>query len=394
MSANVAGPLLALSLTQSPVSAGWVAAAGTVPSLLLYLPAGVLVDRLKLRHIMMTSQLLRGAMAASLAVLVFVGTRSVPLLTVAAAGCGICMTLYSVAEISVIPQIAPPERLSAAMATNEARSHAALLLGRPLGGLLYGLNRALPFAFDAVSCFVTAWAISHVHAYPQRTASTGRRRGISPLAKELTEGLASLWRDHFLRTALSVCTITNFLFQAVIVLLVVIAKSHGLSTMMIGILLAAPGLGGIIGTACAPIFIKWGQKRVVVVCTWAWSVLIALIALIAHPAAWLVGWGGVGFVGAQMNIALDTYQASHTRRELLGRTVGANRFLSLGAVPFGALCGGYIIAFLGTKITAWFITAVIGTLASMLTMRHFRSGNGGPLDESVGQDGLAHLAEF
>ncbi|GAB2867412.1 MFS transporter [Actinoallomurus bryophytorum] len=368
MSATVACPLLALALTGSPIDAGRLAAAATLPGLLLLLPAGVVVDRLDRRRIMLVSQSLRGTVGIVLAISVAAGAPSILLLTIAAAVGGICMTFYNVAEVSAIPKIVLPEDLADAVAKNEARSHVALLLGRPLGGLLYSFGRFLPFAVDAVSCFVSVGALKHMRAEPFRPDPDTRRRGVTALAGELKEGLARLWTDRLLRTALTVCTVTNFFFQAVVVLLVVLGRQQQLSTILIGTLLAAPGLGGVIGTVYAQAELKEKSLMAVTIrCAWSWALLIGLVAVSSNPLIWLFGWGGVGYMGARMNIALDTYQARAVPYELLGRVAGANRFLSLGAVPFGTFCGGYAIAAFGARRTAIAIAGLIGVLAVIVT---------------------------
>jgi MFS family permease len=368
MSTNVAAPLLALALTGSPIDAGRVAAAGTLPGLLLLLPAGVVVDRLDRRRVMLASQMFRGAVGILLAASVAAGGHSISLLTLAAALSGICLTFYSVAEVSAIPKIVQAKDLPDAVATNEARSHAALLLGRPLGGLLYSFDRCLPFAVDAIASLVSAGALKRMRAMPFRPDPQKRRRGVRSLAGELKEGLARLWTDRLLRTAVTVCTITNFFFQAVIVLLVVLGKQEHLPTILIGALLAAPGLGGVIGTLYSPA-VRSGKSlpAVTIQCAWVWAFLIGVVALSTNPLIWFFGWGGVGYTGARMNIALNTYQAREVPHELLGRVAGANRFLSLGAVPFGTLCGGYVIATLGARRTAIVIAGLIAVLAVIVT---------------------------
>ncbi|WP_433464048.1 MFS transporter [Spirillospora sp. CA-128828] len=67
MNAAIALPLLALSLTRSPVFAGWIAAAGTGPGFLPYLPAGMLLDRFDRRRITLTCQCTRFTVSGLLA---------------------------------------------------------------------------------------------------------------------------------------------------------------------------------------------------------------------------------------------------------------------------------------------------------------------------------------
>lgn len=371
---NVAGPLLAFSMNGSPVDVGRVAAAGTLPGLLLLLPAGVIADRLNRRSIMIVSQVLRGAVAAVLAVSVFVGAYSLSLLTLAVAAGGICLAFYSVAEISAVPQIVPGKgRLTKAVATNEARSHAALLLGRSLGCVLYGLLRWLPFAADATGCLVSIGALVCMRPEPFRDQAGLRRRGVRTLAVELGEGLGELWMNGLLRTALAVCTITNLCFQAVIVVLVVLAKRHGLSAGLIGALLGASGLGGVIGALYVPNNLR--EKclmSIAIRCAWVWTALIGLIAVFPNPVVWLVAWSGVGFMGARMNIALNVHQVREVSPGMLGRVASANRFLSLGAIPLGTFCGGYVIAQMGAQRTAFAVAVLIGVIAGAVTYLNWR----------------------
>ncbi|MFG2002165.1 MFS transporter [Spirillospora sp. NPDC048911] len=368
MSATVAAPLLALSLTGSAVSAGWVVAAGTLPQLLLHIPAGLWVDRIGTRRAMVISLVLRVVVAATVAVLLSIGDVTVWLVVAAAIVSGGCVTLHGVAEVSAVPMIVRRDRLAGAMSTNEARSHLALLIGRPLGGLLFGFSRALPYAVDAVSCLLSVYTIGMIRTERFRKPTTRTTGHAGSLTQEMGKGLARLWSDGFLRTSLIICTITNFLFQAIILLLVVLAQGQGVSTTLIGVLLAAPGFGGILGSMAAPrVLRRHGPQRVVVTCVWAWFGLVAIIAVSSHPWLWLFAWSGVGLTGAHINVAIATRQAETTPLWLLGRVVGANRLLSLGAVPLGTVCAGYVISAVGTKPTAVAVALTILVLALVVT---------------------------
>ena len=103
----VAYPLLALAVTGSPAKAGIVGFAFNVPVALLALPAGALADRVNRKHLMIASDAVR--------------------------------------------QLIEPDLLGEAVARNEARMFGAMLVGPPLGGLLFGLGRAIPFLADSIS---------------------------------------------------------------------------------------------------------------------------------------------------------------------------------------------------------------------------------------------------
>ncbi|KAB2351369.1 MFS transporter [Actinomadura rudentiformis] len=380
MGATLTGPLVGLALSGSAVATGWIVAAGTLPHLLLQIPAGIVADRLDRRWTMLVSQIVRGMVAATAGALLFVDELSIPLLLLSVAISGICVTFHGVAEVGVVPMIVPRSRLPQAMATNEARNHLALLLGRPLSGLIYGLDRALPFAAESFSCLVSAVTIALIRTKrlrptllrPQKNAQdrAGRTGTARSLINEMGGGLRWLWEVRFLRTAMLVCVVTNFLFQAIILLLVVASKERGLSTLVIGVLLAAPGLGGLVGTLVAPASLKRVKPTTVVrACVWVWFGLTGAIALSSDPLVWFVAWAGVGFMGAHMNVTIATHQAMTAPPELLGRVTSANRFLSLGAVPLGTICAGYGISVMGPSYASLVVCAVIGALAVAITAR-------------------------
>src|SRR5689334_6091001 len=81
---TIAYPLLVLSLTHSPLEAGWVAFAAMAPSILVHIPAGALVDRWNPGRAMRVSETGRGVAIASVAITLALGLASVPLLIAAA----------------------------------------------------------------------------------------------------------------------------------------------------------------------------------------------------------------------------------------------------------------------------------------------------------------------
>ncbi|MGI8329940.1 MFS transporter [Actinomadura scrupuli] len=368
VSATTAGPLLALQLTDSPIFAGLVAAAGTIPNLLLHLPAGVLVDRFDRWRIMVASQLVRLFTAGLLVWGLWNLDEPIVLLPIAAAIESTFATFYHMAETAALPRIVPNELLSKAMTKNEARNHAALLLGRPLGGLLYGLGRALPFIVDMVTCvlsLLTLASIRNGEFRPIRRSSAKKAK----MADQVSESLWWLWRDVFLRRVLVVCTITNFLFQMVIILLVVLARHRGLPSALIGVLLAASGMGGILGALLAPRILQRIQlRKTAVVCTWTWCVLTTVMAVADHPVVLLLVWAGVGFVGAHMNVALTVYQATSVPETLRGRVASLNSFAARAPAALGALMGGFIISRLGTQQAAFAVAATMLALAISITV--------------------------
>lgn len=379
MTFGLAIPLLALFHTGSPALAGWIAAAGMVPRTLLHIPVGLVVDRRDPRGVMIA-----GLGGRILCVLLFVGPvllldAPVVLLAVASALHGVCSTLYTTAGSAAVPHLVPRDELAGAAAKNQARGDATQMVGRPLGGALYGVAHGLPALFEALSCLLALWASARLPRI-RRDRTERPREG---LFRELGEGFLLVRGDRFLLLSLVVCTVTNALFQVVWLVIMLMATEKGLPGFLLGLILAATGAGGLLGACVAPYMVRTlDPARMVRLCSWAWLAL-ALLLLASERAGggWPtvtlpVVWGGIGFVGAHMNVTVTTYHTRNVHPDLLGRLTGTVRFLTGGALPLGLLLGGLALEVLGTRTTVVLITVIIALIALSLTV--LRLGTTGP----------------
>ncbi|WP_067827064.1 MFS transporter [Actinomadura kijaniata] len=373
--AALAGPLLALALTGSPVLAGWVTACGTLPRIALLLPAGVLVDRWDRRRVMIGSQLARIAAIVLLLGAVLLLDASPWLIAVCAAVQGACTTFYTTAETAVVPALVEPDRLPRAIGRNETRLHAAEMAGRSGGGLLFGLGHGLPSLADIASALTAVVMLLRMRGRTPRPARAVPAR-FGDLVHDLGEGFGHLWGDRLLRRVLAVCTVTNFFFQSLPLLLLFLGRERHLPGVVVGLLCAASGLGGLVGASVAS---RAGRRvrptRLVLGCVWAWALLTAGLALAGAVSSGLLltalplASGCIGFVGAHLNVALGVYQATAVSPGVLGRVTSANRFFTGGAVPLGAMFSGYLVTSEGLRQVPAIVAVVVGTLALLLTLR-------------------------
>ncbi|XVQ10699.1 MFS transporter [Spirillospora sp. CA-255316] len=392
--ASTATPLLALSLGGSPISAGWATAAGALPGLLFHLPAGWLADRADRRRIMQVSQLVR--MAAGV---LFVGglmTVGGPpwLLLPAVVAAGTCAVFYGIAENAAVRDLVysggdtdSPDAeggrargRESALARHEARHHVAQVAGRPVGGFLFGVWPFLPYLMDAVTALFSFHLMRKMEP-----GKNGRRVGRGPtvvpvaasLGLQKAEPIARssrelLAKDRFLCTVLVVCAVANFFFQSVVLLLIVSAQERGISSSLTGLFLSASGIGGLLGAFAAPRALRRaGPKKIVMWCVWSWLVLVLVVAVAGHPLVGLVAWGSCSFMGAHVNVALEVHKGVHVPPELQGKITGIARFLTGGAIPLGALSGGYIIAELAPHATAMLVTLVMAVMAVSVSVAAF-----------------------
>src|SRR4051794_614991 len=158
---QVALPLVALlTLSASSAQIGLLRAAEFLPYLLLTLPAGALVDRVRRRPLMVACDLERAAVLLLVPLAAWLGHLSLPLLVAVTAAAGAATVLFDVAYLSVLPSLVRRDQVVAANAALETSRSAAGVLGPGLGGALVSwLRPAGVLLVDAASYLVSAGSL-------------------------------------------------------------------------------------------------------------------------------------------------------------------------------------------------------------------------------------------
>jgi MFS family permease len=348
----IAYPLLALALTHSPADAGLVGFAGTLPYLLLQLPGGGLVDRWNRKRTMIECDAIRAAALLVLAFAAWRGLAGIPLVMAVAFVDGAMFIVFGLAEGAALPHVVPAEQLSSAIAQNEAKSRGAQLAGQPIGGLLFELGHAFPFLADAASYVVSVATLALIRTEFQVEAPERR-----PLHAEIAEGFAWLWRQPFLRDCALLVGASNFMFQAMVLVVIVLARSRGASAAMIGLIFGCVGVGGLLGSFVAPwVSRNLGTRFVVVGVNWVWAALLPLFVLVPWPIAYGPIFGLSAFVGPPWNVVVSTYELALTPDRMLGRVQGVEGLLAWGSIPLGSLVAGLVLERVGPVPTTWAMT--------------------------------------
>jgi MFS family permease len=356
----LAYPFLVLSLGHSAAAAGVVGFLATLPNLLFQLPAGVLVDRVDRKRLMIGCDLVRGVALGALATAVVLDRASLWQIAAVAFVEGVMFVLFSTAERSAIANVVGPDELTQAFSLNEARTRAAGLLGQPLGGLLFGLGRVVPFAFDAVSYLASVVTLSLIRAEFQTAAGERERH----FRREIAEGFAWL-RDHrfFLDSTISV-SLGNLVVRANQLLVIVLATQNGLPAALVGVMLATAGLGGVLGSLIAPrIEHAFSPRDVVIYASIAWAVLFPLFTGTTNPYIFGFAWGASALVGAIWNVVLGSYQLSVLPDDLRGRVSSIGNLFAYGAITVGSLVSGALISLAGTEGATWILRIAIVAVA-------------------------------
>jgi MFS family permease len=354
---KIAYPLLVLAMTGSPAKAGIAGFAAMLGYLLFPLPAGGLADRYNRKRIMISCDTIRLAAVGSIAVAGWAAHITYVQILVAGFVEGTATVFFGVAQRAALPMLVAPSQRSAAVGQNEARQNAAQLAGPALGGTLFGLSRAAPFAADAVSYLASLVTLPFIKAPMQAgasavsaasAASAASAVSAPPAARklrtELAEGLAFTWRQPFLRYSSFFAASVNVLLQVLILGLIVLARHDGASSAQAGLIVGCMGAGGLAGAFAAP----WFQRNIpagitITGCMWIWTILLAVIVLVRVPL-WLCPIVAVfGFVGPSWNVSVQTYRMQITPNELLGRTSSVALQIAWGVLPLGSLLAGFLL---------------------------------------------------
>ena len=358
-STQIAYPLLVLALTHSPAKAGIVAFARSLPLWLFALPGGLAADRFNRKRLMIVSDVVRAAAVATLGAIILLGRLAFWEIAVVAFVEGAGASIFSGATMGAVRAVVPKPQLPMAISVLTARAAIVRLAGPPLGGVLFGLARSLPFLADAGS-----YAFSTASLVAMRTPFEEEREPESgPMLHRLFEGMRFLWASPFLRTIALLFSLAQFIFPGVTLALVVIGQRQGLSSGEIGGLVAATGAALLLGSAIAPFVRRLLPTRALIVLEfWTW----------AGCAAFLV-WPSVYVLTASIlptMLAIPTtdsivwpYQLSLTPDRLIGRTQSAMSSITLAMGTIGPLAVGFMLDSISARATIGVIAGFGLTLA-------------------------------
>lgn len=117
-----------------------------------------------------------------------------------------CGTFFNIAEVSCLPQIVSQEQLPAAMGRTQASLGIMNLVGSPLGGFLFTVQRFLPLLFDAASYLISVCSLCLMRVSFQEQRTTRGRH----LLQDIVEGLVWLWKEPLLRTMAFITAANGF----------------------------------------------------------------------------------------------------------------------------------------------------------------------------------------
>ncbi|QNP74525.1 MFS transporter [Streptomyces roseirectus] len=357
----VAVPLIAVSaLDAGPGQAGALATLSTVAFLLIGLPAGAWVDRMRQRGVLICADLARGSLLASVPLAWWLDALTLGHLYAVVLLNGCATVFFDVGSQSALPKLVGRGALVRANAAVVSLQAVANIAGRGLGGgLVQLLTAPVAILCAAVGHLASALGLTAVRATERPPSAPG-------LGAQIAEGVRHVAGDRELRALAATAALSNLGSQLVNTMLpILFVRELGLSAGALGLYWAAGGVGLLLGARCAPpLAARFGHGRVLGLAGAALAPAALLVPLIgAAPWLWVAAGG---WVLAMFKIGVDNVLGVSLRQHktpdaLLGRMNATFRCLLTGALAVGAALSGLLGELVGVRPTLWAGGAVLAT---------------------------------
>jgi len=332
------------STTGSALALGGLATVSSLVGLILSPFAGVFVDRWDRKRIIVTTDIIRGAVNCLLAAAMWNGTLTLPLLFLAAAIKSTCAQFFSPAVMAAVPQIVKNELLEQANSLQQITQNVCSMVGYAVGGLLIALT-GIPalMLINGLAYLVSGLSEMFITIRPVRQSGK-----LTPktFLNDLACGLAYVKTHTVLFSVMQVMIVINFALVPFTVLLPKLVGDHlGAGTEVLGLISSSQMAGMLLGALLLSLttFVK---KNYWVV---RWGLSISACSLMLSPmirgAVWpvqLLLYGASGAVMAIVNIFFFSTLQRKIDPAYMGKVFSLNSAMSLGLQPAAATLSGYL----------------------------------------------------
>jgi MFS family permease len=382
--------LAAVALKVSPFEFGLLATTEFLPVVVLSLPAGVWVDRLRRRPILIWGDLGRAISLLSIPIAFALNGLTIWQLYAVVFVNGCLTVFFDVAYQSYLPSIVARDHLVDGNAKLELTRAASQRLGPGLAGVLIGIFTA-PFAIllDAISYAVSAVFVSSIRRAEARPPVHDAANGPRPsIRSEVAIGLRYVAGQRVLQ-ALALTVALSYLFETIAdsILILYLVTERQFSPALIGLAFTLGSIGVITGALVTSRLTRiLGVGPVIVLSAMAGGLSWLPVAIVPDSLLF-VGLTttivALSFFGMAWNVNAMSLRQAITPAGMRGRMNATMRFISWGTIPVGYTIGGFLGGVIGLHNTIW-----VGALGAILSfvpvalspIRHIRA-----MPESAGE---------
>ena len=359
-------PLLVLALTGSGLAMGVVGALQTIPDFFVGMFAGAIADRSDRKRIMFLADLGRAGLTALIPLSVATGGPTMTVILLVASPMAILRSFFLAGYTASVPTLVGRGLVGKANSYFEAIYSTGYIVGPAFAGVLAATIGPGPtLAIDAVSFALSALGLLFVRRDLRAKVDRPRQR----LVTEIREGIDYIVTNPVLRTAILFWgAISIVLAPLVLALTVHITRDLGYAPSVLGLILAAYGVGTVTGALVTARRIdRWPVAQALIGGNLVLGLSLIVVAVSVEIPVLLVVAAVAGVSQSVILVMYITLRTAYSPDDLLGRIGSTARSISLGLQPIGLLVGGAL-----TDATSGSITvAAIGiglTLVSIVVL--------------------------
>jgi DHA3 family macrolide efflux protein-like MFS transporter len=358
------------SSTGSALAMGSLALLKTLVALFTAPWAGVMVDRISRKRVIVFTDVIRGVVYLFFAYQAGLGKLTLSMLYAGAAINSICAQLFSPAIGASLPLLVASERVQSANALRRITEQASSALSYGLGGMMMAwLGVPMLFLIDGCSFLLSAVWESFIEI--PSVGNSGKLSPESALA-DLQAGLAFARSDRTLSGLLSVVALVGICFVPFSLLLPMLVQDYlGAGSEVYGYITSAQSVGMVLGTLF--ILMTADTSRITWLIQWGIGIQATTLGMTAflHVQTWglhLIIYGVFGFLSSIINFTFISALQRRVPQQHLGKTLSLVNAINLGAQPLVSAISGFLADQAG--LPAVFVgAAILGVLGNIRMLR-------------------------
>ena len=362
-------PLVAATILQvTPFEFALLGTIEFLPFIFLSLPAGVWVDRLRRRPILIIGDIGRAISLVSIPIAFYFDVLTIWQLYAVGFINGCLTVFFDVAYQSYLPSIVDRDQLVEGNSKLEITRSASQIVGPGMAGVLIGILRA-PFAIlaDAASFVVSALFVFAIRRPEPPIEPHDEATGPRPsMRSEIAAGLRYVTGHRWLRSIAATTGTSNFFGNVMgAILILFLVRERGFTAETLGFAFSIGSVGVLVAALTASrISARLGVGRTLVLSALGFGV--AGIPVAIAPDSWLfAAVASSGFIGGFFGVAWNINQVSLrqaiTPTRMQGKMNATMRFIVWGTIPLGQIVGGFLASIIGLHNTIW-----IGALGGLI----------------------------
>jgi MFS family permease len=355
---QLALPLVAVITLEA--SAFEVALLGVIefaPFILISLPAGVWVDRMRRKPMLVTADLGRALLLASIPAAYWLDLLTIWQLYAVGFGVGILTVFFDVAYQSYLPSLVARDQLVEGNSKLEISRSAAQLAAPGLSGVLVEAIRAPgTVLLDAISFFLSAIFLFRIRT-EERAPTRAERQAGPGMKEEVKEGLRWVFGNPYLRWIAASTATFNFFGNIIFAVYLVFAvRTLDLRPGVIGVIFTVSSVGYLTGALLANrLSRRFGVGPTIIIgAAGSVSLLLLAIAPTSNPIPFLIAAQAISGMGVPIyNITQVSFRQAITPERIQGRMNSVMRFIVWGVMPLGSLLGGALASWVSLRFAIW-----------------------------------------